>query len=168
MGKIRHTQEPNVHKTKKSGRIIIRKELCWGCGICELACSLYHEKWCSPSLSRISVKKNFLELDFEPEVCIQCEWPSCYYECPVGAIAIDMKNGARFIDPNQCTGCSRCVKVCPIMPDVEAIKYKESGKTRIYFKCDLCRGRNEGPLCVAVCPRNALRYDRTSEGCKSC
>jgi len=152
-------ENARVPKTKRSGRIVIHGERCWGCSLCELACSLYHEGLCNPSFSRISVRKDFLELSFKPDLCIQCAWPSCYYECPAGAILIDERTGARYIDPDRCTGCGRCAGVCPLMPDAEVIRYRESGGKRTYFKCDLCRERNEGPLCVAVCPRNALEYD---------
>ncbi len=149
--------EGHKDKPQQSYRIIVHRENCSGCGICELACSLYHEKQCSLSLSRIRVLKDFLRLEFEPVVCIQCEWPSCYFECTAGAIGIDQESGARYIDPDTCTGCGRCEKVCPLMPEKEVLFHKAvTEKRRVYFKCDLCRGREEGPLCVEMCTRNAL------------
>lgn len=145
-------------KPQRSGVIVVNKDLCSGCGICELACSLYHEGQCNPSLSRIDVEKIFLSLEFEPHVCIQCDWPSCYFECPTGAIKIDPKTGARYIDEDDCVGCGKCAEACPLMPKSEIIRYKTYQKKKIYFKCDLCKDREEGPVCVEMCPRNALSF----------
>jgi len=152
-----------TQKPINSGKISIDKDLCSGCGICELACSLYHEGKCSPALSRIKVEKKFLDLEFSPVICIQCDWPSCYYECPEKAIKIDQKTGARYIDPDNCTGCGKCVKACPLMPEKQVIRYKRINKKKIYFKCDLCRDRKEGPLCVEICPRKVLTYHKKKD-----
>jgi Fe-S-cluster-containing hydrogenase component 2 len=143
-------------KLRHSEKITARKERCSGCGICRLACSLYHDGECNPSLSRIGLKRDFLSLDFEPYSCVQCDWPSCFFECPAGAVKIDAKRGARYIDPDACTGCGRCAKACPLMPEMDVIRFRRSGKKKIFFKCDLCRGRPGGPVCVQMCPRNAL------------
>jgi Fe-S-cluster-containing hydrogenase component 2 len=152
-----------LDKPLKSGKISVDHTLCSGCSICELACSLYHEGICSPELSRVHIEKKFLELDFTPQVCIQCDWPSCYYECPQKAIKLDDKTGARYIDKNICTGCGRCVKVCPLIPDKKIISFKKTDKKKTYFKCDLCMERKEGPLCVEICPRKALSYKKGGE-----
>ena len=139
-----------------SEKITIHKERCSGCGICRLACSLYHEGECNPSFSRIGLKRDFLSLDFEPYCCVQCDWPSCYFECPVGAVKIDARRGARYIDPDVCTGCGKCASVCPLMPEIDVIRIRRFGKKTIFFKCDLCGDRPGGPVCVQMCPRNAL------------
>ena len=152
----------NSNKVKKkpqiSGRISVNTGLCSGCSICELACSLYHEGICSPARSRIKIEKKFLLLEYNPTVCIQCNWPSCYFECPTGAVEIDPNTGARYINSDKCIGCGKCEKVCPLMPNVKAISFKKIGKKKIYFKCDLCKDREDGPLCVEMCPRNALSF----------
>ena len=150
-------------KPLNSGKISIDKELCSGCSICELACSLYHEGQCSPTLSRIKVEKKFLDLKFLPVICIQCDWPSCYFECPKKAIKIDIKTGARYIDPGTCIGCGKCVKACPLMPEKQVIRSKRINKKKIYFKCDLCRDRKEGPLCVEICPRKAITHHKKKD-----
>lgn len=146
-------------KLQISGRIMVDTELCSGCSICELVCSLYHESICKPVWSRIKIEKKFLLLEFKPQVCIQCEWPSCYFECPADAVEIDSITGARYINADKCTGCGKCEKVCPLMPDVKVIGFKKIGKKKIYFKCDLCKDRENGPLCVEMCARNALSFD---------
>jgi len=117
-------------KPQRSGVIVVNKDLCSGCGICELACSLYHEGQCNPSLSRIDVEKIFLS----------------------------PKTGARYIDEDDCVGCGKCAEACPLMPKSEIIRYKTYEKKKIYFKCDLCKDREEGPVCVEMCPRNALSF----------
>ena len=37
------------------------------------------------------------------------------------------------------------------------IGFKKVGKRRKYFKCDLCYDRPEGPVCVQICPGEALK-----------
>jgi len=89
-------------------------------------------------------------------MCLQCDWPSCYFACPVEAIIIDEKTGARVILQDSCTGCAICAKACAANTRGEIIRFNPaSGK---YFKCDLCLGRVEGPACVEACPWGALRY----------
>lgn len=71
---------------------------------------------------------------------------------------IDPKTGARVIDENKCTGCGACVAACPLMPEKTIVIYKEVKGRRIYLKCDLCKDRAEGPVCVSACPSMALTY----------
>ena len=148
-------------KKKVYGRISINSELCSGCSICELACSLYHEGICDPSLSRIKIEKKFLLLEYHPIVCSQCDWPSCYFECPISAIEVDSKTGARYINSHKCIGCGKCEKVCPMVPSDKVLIKKKIGKKKVYIKCDLCKGRKGGPLCVEMCPRNAISFYKT-------
>jgi len=147
----------------KSGVIKVDEHLCLECRQCELACSLYHERECNPHLSRIHVKFD----DFAPEfptieICRQCDQPECYYACTSlhkeAAIYIDSKTGARAIDDGKCVGCGACVKACPFMPSTEIISFKEVKGKKIYYKCDLCKDRAEGPICVEFCPSSALIF----------
>ena len=81
-------------------QMIIDIEKCAGCGICELACSLYNEKECNPERSRTRV------IRYEdqgipycvPVACQQCEKPICKEVCPVKAISRDMKTNALIVD----------------------------------------------------------------------
>jgi Fe-S-cluster-containing hydrogenase component 2 len=150
-----------ISKTPRS--ISYSKNKCSGCGICEVACSLYHENECNPSYSRLKITKDFLSLDFNMQMCVQCKWPSCFFECSHEAIKIDKNNGTKSIDHKLCKGCGKCTLVCPLMPDIETIRSIRKKNKKVYFKCDLCMGRKEGPICVEICPRDALIFNQPKE-----
>ncbi len=161
----------NVPQLQRSGVIEVDENLCLTCRECEVTCSLYHEDECNPSWSRIRIRYD----DFTPGppsiiVCKQCDWPACYYACAdlwdEPAILIDEAAGARYIDPEKCRGCDACLRACPLTPEQPVIGFKRVERKRIYFKCDLCRDRAEGPACVQICPGNALRYVPAEERSK--
>lgn len=139
----------------KSGRIGVEIEKCHQCGICELVCSLYHDGVCGPSVSRISLLRDPFTGEARVETCRQCLYPDCYFVCPVQAIVIEEKTGARVILEEKCTGCGKCAKACPFSSSHTILKHDE--KKKFYFKCDLCYERDEGPICVEACPWNALK-----------
>jgi len=135
-------------------------ERCTGCGACELACALYHEGKESLAFSRIHLIYDPFAGDHKAEVCIQCYSPGCYYACPANAVQIDPDTGVRYIDEEKCIGCGACERACPLMPEKLIIRYKIVNGKKKYFKCDLCRGRPEGPACIEVCPASALELVR--------
>ena len=151
-------------KIQRSGVIEVDEKLCLACRECEVACSLYHENQCNPELSRIRVDFD----DFVPghptlTVCKQCDWPACYYACVARwgedpAMYIDPTTGARVVDRSKCRGCASCARACPLTPERRVMFYKAVGRKRVYFKCDLCTDRPQGPVCVEVCPAGALTY----------
>ena len=158
----------SIPKLQRSGMIQVDEHICLACRECEVACSLYHEGECNPALSRIRVDFD----DFVPgfpsiRVCKQCDWPACYYACAAlleePAIQIDQATGARFVDESKCRGCDACARACPLTPERLVLFYKMVGRRRIYFKCDLCKDRPEGPVCVEVCPAGALTYIPTEK-----
>ena len=161
----------NIPQLQRSGVIEVDENLCMTCRECEVSCSLYHEGECNPSLSRIRVWYD----DFTPGppvivACKQCDWPACYYACAAlwdePAILIDEATGARYIDPEKCRGCDACLRACPLTPERPVIGFKKVDRKRIYFKCDLCHDRADGPVCVQICPGNALRYVPAEERSK--
>lgn len=153
----------NAAKVQRSGVIQADENSCLTCRECEVACSLYHEGQCIPTLSRIQVDFD----DFSPgfpsiRLCKQCDWPACYYACAAlyddPAMSIDRVTGARYVDAAKCRGCGACVRACPLPPERAVIAFRKVGRSRVYFKCDLCQGRGEGPICVEVCPAKCLAY----------
>ena len=130
---------------------------CKGCGNCEMICSLYHEGECSPALSRIKPVTDQIKLEFsDPEVCEQCDFPACYYACPVDAIYIDDETGSRNIDQEKCIGCKMCMEACYFDPP--RISY--DSERGVCIKCDLCGGE---PQCVEYCPDDALKMVSTED-----
>lgn len=152
-----------ITQPQRSGVIEVDEKKCLTCRECEVACSLYHESECNPELSRIRIDFN----DFVPgwpdvRVCKQCDWPACYYACAARwdepAMSIDPKTGARYVDETKCRGCGACARACPLMPERPVVFFKKVGRKRVYLKCDLCKDRPEGPICVEVCPGEALTF----------
>ena len=151
-------------KPPRSGVIVVDNTLCVTCRECEVACSLYHESECNPALSSIQIDFD----DFVPglpdiRICKQCDWPACYYACADRwgddpAMSIDPETGARYVDADKCRGCGACMKACPLTPEREVMRFRQVGRKRQYIKCDLCRGRQDGPVCVQVCPGGALTF----------
>jgi Fe-S-cluster-containing hydrogenase component 2 len=134
-------------------------DLCNGCGQCELMCALFNEGEGGPRHARIRISRNAFEAEFGAEVCAQCVAPSCYAVCPYPgeALSIDEQTGVRYVDPEYCTGCGLCVAACPFDPPRVSL---HEGR-RVAFKCDLCRGHDEGPQCVTYCPEGALSVGKS-------
>jgi Fe-S-cluster-containing hydrogenase component 2 len=122
---------------------------CTGCLQCEMACSYTHTGAFNPSKSRIKV------FDFEhegrkvPYTCTQCSEAWCLHACPVDAIKLDARTGAKVVLEATCVGCKVCTIACPF----GTINYvADTGKVQ---KCDLCDG---DPACVTACPTDAITY----------
>ena len=78
-------------------------EKCTGCNLCEIACSLRHDKVISPLCSRIEVI-NVKEVADIPVYCYQCDDASCAAVCPVKAIEKD-SSGVMSINKETCINC---------------------------------------------------------------
>lgn len=159
-------QKEKVSKEEKSlppsnGYIVFDPELCTGCHVCEAICSFTKEGNIRPRASRIQVHidpfggtvENFM-----PKPCLQCEIPHCIFVCPVDAMYVDAKTGARVIDEDKCIGCGKCAQACGSYFDPSRIIFHPDKK--VYVKCDLCMG---APECVKWCPNGALKYVKYSE-----
>lgn len=140
----------------KSGVVICDESLCTGCGICELMCSLSHDGVTGPAFSRVHVVDHPFADRVNIYACQQCASPSCYFACPLPdeALCIDKLTGARYINEDKCTGCGFCVDACSFDPPRVRLNVGKS----VAFKCDLCRGRETGQLCVEYCDYGALRF----------
>ena len=143
-------------EVQAAGILVHDPSKCVGCGVCGLMCSLYHEGEQGNSLSRSELVRDPFTYEFTLNVCQQCPSPSCYFACPLKDIArcIDEVTGARYVDEEECSGCGKCVTACPLEP----VRVKLHTEKNIAFNCDLCMGRDDGPICVEYCTANALTY----------
>jgi Fe-S-cluster-containing hydrogenase component 2 len=153
------TEELNVPVSAVIGH---DPQSCAGCGVCGLMCSLYHEGEQGPSLSRAEIVRDPFTATFTFNVCQQCRSPSCYFACPLkdSALCIDETTGVKYVNADKCDGCGKCVKACPLEPP----RIKLHTEKKSAFNCDLCRGRDNGPICVEYCGMNALTRKISSEG----
>lgn len=137
-------------------RIHTESQYCRDCQACTLACSLYHEGECNLSLARLAVIKDMAKYEFELRVCRHCDDPACLESCPTGAIKMDDR-GIASISQGECINCGMCASNCPY----GAIAHDEMSDR--YLKCDLCAGREDGPICVEICPVGALTFVEEGE-----
>ncbi len=150
--------------------------LCIGCMTCEVICGRWHREQGLSDVPRINIYYDdsvMLNEEvatkypgrglFTMATCRMCPKPDCTSACPYDALRIDKETGARYIDESRCTACGRCQKACPFQVKgtltrtnevtmLNRIYYDE--ERDVYVKCDLCRGREEGPICVERCPIN--------------
>ena len=139
-------------KVKK--KLCFFPEKCTGCGSCELMCALFREGVGGPAMARCRIERDPFNAHFSFQTCRQCLAPSCYVACPEKdkAIVIEEKTGVRYIVEKECTGCKRCIKVCPF--ETSNVMFNRDKKKA--YMCDLCHDRPEGPVCVEFCPTGAL------------
>ncbi len=166
---------------QSSGVIFPDPTLCIGCLTCEVRCGQVHEQAGLSSVPRIrifdypsvrvdaAVRTAYPDRgSFHQEPCLQCPTAECLYVCPVEALRVDPKTGARYIKEETCVSCGRCNEACifpvsdlanatnlkatPTPPQTSRITYDPEADT--FAKCDLCFWREAGPACVEACPIN--------------
>lgn len=139
-----------------SGLIVHKPEVCAGCGVCNLMCALYHHGEQGPGLSNAELDRDPFNAEYVFNVCRQCRSPSCYFACPNidEALCIDPVTGAKYVNADECEQCGKCTEACPFEPK----SIKPHPETDVAMVCDLCRGRERGPICVEYCPMKALTY----------
>jgi Fe-S-cluster-containing hydrogenase component 2 len=131
--------------------LYVYPELCTGCRVCALACSLKKNGVCNPKHAAIYVARDEFERWEYPIVCLQCEDPVCVEVCPQNAYTIE--DGIVVHDEERCIGCRLCATLCPNA----AIN---TMGTKV-LKCDLCGG---DPECVKFCTTEAIKYmEETAE-----
>jgi Fe-S-cluster-containing dehydrogenase component/CRP-like cAMP-binding protein len=141
--------------------LVIDGDACTRCGHCATSCSSAHPDGVARLLrrgDRIDTRgaKKSLPL-LLPTSCQHCASPSCMLDCPTGAIERNA-HGDVLIREELCTGCGNCAKGCPwgniqMSPRVDR---HEDEPELVATKCDLCRGVDGGPACVAACPTQAI------------
>jgi Fe-S-cluster-containing hydrogenase component 2 len=147
--------QPLLEGVPISGMIAHDPDLCAGCGVCGLMCAFSHEKEYGHSLARNELRRDPFNAAFIFHVCQQCTSPNCYFACPKKdvALCVDKKTGVKYVNTAECLGCGSCSSACPFTPpraNVQPVK-------KVSFKCDLCRNRGNGPICVEYCTMRALR-----------
>jgi Fe-S-cluster-containing hydrogenase component 2 len=107
----------------------------------------------NPTRSRIRVIRIYPHTNAALN-CRMCEDAPCVPACPRKALTQSKENGVILIDDNLCDGCGWCVKACKF----GAIALDLKPTVRI---CDLCSGREDGPICIEWCPEDALELTTT-------
>lgn len=138
-------------------RIVAHEDLCMGCTLCQVYCTLNHSKTKDlvKAYRRETPKPQpriKLALDKPLSLGIQCHHCSdapCVAACLTGAMRLDQEIGRVIHDAEKCIGCWTCVTVCPF----GALVIGEEKSTPV--KCDFCP-ELEVPACVANCPNEAL------------
>ncbi len=180
IGGLGATNGPTPQKVKQSeGVIFPDPTLCIGCLTCEVICSQVHKQQGLSDVPRIRIFNDpTTKVDpviqaaypdrgkFHQEPCLQCPTAECLYVCPVDALQVEPRTGARFINEDRCVTCGRCNEAC-IFPTTDLADATNRGdsppqKSRITYdpekdvfaKCDLCYWREGGPACVERCPIN--------------
>ena len=140
-----YNKQPTLSKPLEEKKMKImraQRELCSGCEMCLLACSLAKTGTVNPLLARIRVTHTEAGLS-NPVMCRHCKNAPCLDACPIpGAMNSEPQTGVILVDEEKCTCCLDCVDACPfgaiwVTPE------------RDILKCDLCGG---DPACVKYCP----------------
>lgn len=157
--------------------VAVDPELCMGCLACEVNCSNWHASVGRSAVQRIRVMRTpqvkiraslaqFVgdaRGGFTPQTCRQCPTPWCLPNCPTNALHIDPETGNRYINERVCIDCGKCEVDCPVPFEGTQVRYAapisskrvvHDASKNVYNKCDLCVGRDGGPICVERCPVN--------------
>jgi carbon-monoxide dehydrogenase iron sulfur subunit len=138
-------------------RVLVRDDLCIGCGLCRVFCEAHH---CGnddplkafkgrPAPPAGGIRVEHIGPHCLSVRCQHCDDAACIDACLTGAMHRDLASGLVLIDEDTCIGCGTCMMVCPY----GAIRMDE--QTHKAVKCDGCLDR-EVPRCVSVCPNGAL------------
>jgi len=120
-------------------KLAVKKDsVCMACLECVRACSEAFYKTFDQALSCIQVVEKAGIA--KPAVCLQCGL--CAKNCEAGAITQNAK-GTYIVNKKLCTGCGKCVEVCPVKVMVKAEETPAS-------KCIACG------ICAKACPMEIL------------
>lgn len=161
---------------QSKGVIVSDPSLCVGCLACEVNCQTWHASVGRAAVPRIRIMSDpSVKLDAKvatylpgragnsPETCKQCPTAYCQPNCPTTGLSIDPSTGVRYINEQDCIACGKCEVDCPYEwsgtlvhkgAQVSSKRVYYDPATNVYAKCDLCRGREGGPICVERCPVN--------------
>jgi len=164
-----------------TGVVFPDPSLCIGCLTCEVICGRWHREQGLSEVPRINIYyDDTVKVDqtiltkypgrgsFIIASCRMCPKPDCVSSCPYDSVRVDPATGARYIDEERCQACGKCQEACPFNVEGVLTRSNESAALKriyydpdrnVYVKCDLCRGRPEGPICVERCPINKRRRE---------
>ncbi|MBI2325007.1 MAG: hypothetical protein HYU87_08625 [Chloroflexi bacterium] len=151
--------------------------LCVGCLACEVNCSTWHASvgrsaepririLATPAVALRTEVASYLptRAGFSPATCKQCPTPWCLPNCPTDGLRIDPATGNRYINEAECIACGKCEVDCPVEwqgtwarnggAKISSKRVVYDPALNVYAKCDLCIGREGGPVCVERCPVN--------------
>ena len=147
-------------------RIIIEPDKCAGCKNCSAACMQAHRDDTGDIYSiNLSDPRNesrkVIRQDgagrYVPIFCRHCNDPECVISCMSGALAKDPETLHVYYDEEKCAACFMCVMNCPYgvpRPD-------RATQSRV-IKCDFCREDRDGPNCVRMCLKKAIRMEEVA------
>jgi Fe-S-cluster-containing dehydrogenase component len=95
------------------------------------------------------------ETAFVKRQCMHCADPACVSVCMAGALH-KIAGGVVAYDKGVCVGCRYCQVACPF----DVPKFQWHTAVPVIVKCELCRGRDKGPACAEVCPREAVVHGK--------
>lgn len=144
-------------------RVYVNEEWCLGCHLCEYNCAFANSgaRDMASALKGRPIRPR-IHVEGDEQVsyavsCRHCADPICVRSCISGAL--NLEDGAIFIDRDKCVGCLTCVLVCPygaVLP----------GPDGAAQKCELCLKNSCGaPACVTGCPNRAIVYEEREEVC---
>jgi len=94
----------------------------------------------------------------------------------VGNFNVTVRKKARYVNPNECTSCAECAKVCPVaVPDEYQqgfssrkaifLPFAQAVPSAYVLNMEDCLGNN--PIacgkCAEVCEKNCINYDDQDE-----
>jgi carbon-monoxide dehydrogenase iron sulfur subunit len=143
--------------SSKMRRVVVRDDLCIGCGLCRVFCEAHHAGNDDPLKAlkhRHAPPAGGIRVEQSGPQCISvrcrhCDDAPCIDACLTGAMHRDEESCLVLVDDARCIGCGTCMLVCPY----GAIRKDE--ETNRAVKCDGCLDRDV-PRCVSVCPNGAL------------
>ena len=144
---------------------------CNGCHNCQIVCKDEHvgNDWSpiakpQPDTGQFWIKLTErvrgtvpkVKVAYRPHLCMHCDSAPCIESCPIPGALYKRDDGLVIIDSVKCTGCKRCVDVCPY----DVIFFNED--LNLAQKCTGCAhllddGWTE-PRCADACPTLAIRF----------
>ena len=148
---------------------------CSGCYNCQIACKDEHcgNDWRPYAAPQPDTGQFWMHLDehirgtipkvkmhYLPHLCNHCRNAPCIDACPEGALE-RRGDGLVLLLPDKCSGCKKCVDVCPY----DAIFFNET--LNIAQKCTGCAHLLDSgealPRCAEACPTEAIKFGEEAE-----